>query len=362
MNPIGPIDPDATPETAALFHRLRQLSESHTLFGHQHATEYGHGWSGDPDRSDVKSVCGSHPAVIGVDLMDLSSRPRAEIERGKERLRENIVATHGRGGLTTLCWHFHNPVSGTDFYWKDDGSTAPAVGHLIPGGSHHEKYKEILSDVADLAKSVIGKGGTLAPMIFRPFHEMDGRWFWWGKPHCNAEEFVALWRFTVEHLRGELDVHNLLYAFSPDCLFRTEEEYLERYPGDAWVDLLGMDDYADFGRDGKYNIEAGVAKLKIVSEYARRAGKLAAFTETGLESIAEPNWWTETLLPALKTDGLRLCYALVWRNDVRSPTHYYAPFPGHPSAPDFLRFCEDPHMLLESDLQGLDAVQTLENS
>jgi mannan endo-1,4-beta-mannosidase len=62
------IDPLATKETKALFNNLYKLSEKHTLFGHQHATEYGHGWSGDADRSDVKSVVGSHPAVIGIDL------------------------------------------------------------------------------------------------------------------------------------------------------------------------------------------------------------------------------------------------------------------------------------------------------
>src|SRR6188768_1482524 len=62
------IDKKATKETRALFNNLKRLSAEHSLFGHQHATEYGHGWSGGADRSDVKSVTGSHPAVIGVDF------------------------------------------------------------------------------------------------------------------------------------------------------------------------------------------------------------------------------------------------------------------------------------------------------
>ena len=190
-------------------------------------------------------------------------------------------------------------------------------------------------------------------MIFRPFHEFDGDWFWWGAPHCAAEDFIALWRFTVSYLRDTLGVHNFLYAFSPDCIFQTEAEFLERYPGDEWVDMVGMDDYADFGRDGKYDVEAGVKKLRIVSDYAQKAGKLAAFTETGLESIADPAWWTDTLLPALKTGGLKLCYVLVWRNDITSPTHYYAPFPGHPSVPDFLKFRADSVPLFADNLPPL---------
>jgi mannan endo-1,4-beta-mannosidase len=348
----GLIDPDATAETVALFQNLRRLSEKHILFGHQHATEYGHVWHGDPDRSDVKSVTGSHPAVIGVDVMGLSGLPAEEIAKNGEALRQNIVDTYNRGGVTTVAWHMHNPVTDTSFYWKE-GESAPAVRHIIPGGSHHEQYKEILRRIADLAASAVGRDGTLAPIIFRPFHEFDGGWFWWGKPHCTREEFIGLWRFTVSYLRDQMRVHNFLYAFSPDCLFNTEQEFLERYPGDEWVDMVGMDDYADFGRNGRYNIEAGVRKLRIISDYAGRAGKLAAFTETGLESVAEPDWWTKTLLPALKSEGLRLCYVLVWRNDVNSPTHYYAPFPGHPGVPDFLRFCNDPFTLLEKDLSPL---------
>lgn len=73
---IGTIDKNATAETKALFRNLKQLSANHTLFGHQHAIEYGHGWAGDADRSDVKSVTGSHPAVIGVDISGLPGSRR----------------------------------------------------------------------------------------------------------------------------------------------------------------------------------------------------------------------------------------------------------------------------------------------
>src|SRR6188768_4530928 len=77
------IDGHATRETQALHQNLRKLSDKHILFGHQHATEYGHGWYGDENRSDVRSVTGSHPAVIGVDFSGLSGRPDAEIQKTK---------------------------------------------------------------------------------------------------------------------------------------------------------------------------------------------------------------------------------------------------------------------------------------
>ncbi|MGV3639094.1 MAG: glycoside hydrolase family 26 protein [Adhaeribacter sp.] len=347
-----PIDDNATRQTRALFYNLKKLSRKHTLFGHQHATEYGHGWAGDQDRSDVKSVSGSHPAVIGVDFSGFSGRPPAAIRQAQEQLRQVVVDTYNRGGVTTVAWHFPNPVSRGGFYWVDSLSL-PAVRYIIPGGQAHGQYKQILQGIATWAHSLQGKDGKLAPVIFRPFHEFDGGWFWWGKPHASREEFISLWQFTVSYLRDSLQVHNFLYAFSPDNKFNTEAEFLERYPGDAWVDMVGMDNYGDMGRGGKYDLEAAARKLKIVSDYGRKAGKLAAFTETGLESIPEPDWWTGRLLQVMKKPDLQLAYVLVWRNDIRSPTHYYAPFPGQASVPDFLKFYQDPYTLFEADLKKI---------
>lgn len=348
---VKTIDPEATKETKMLFQNLMRLSENHTLFGHQHATEYGHGWHGETGRSDVKSVTGSHPAIIGVDVMGFSGRPKEEIAKAKENLRRNVIDTYNRGGVTTVAWHFSNPVSGGGFYWKDSVSL-PAVRYIIPGGEAHEQYKEILDGLGEWAHSIKGADNALVPVIFRPYHEFDGDWFWWGKSHTSKEDFITLWRFTVSYLRDSLHVHNFLYAFSPDNRFNNEEEFLERYPGDEWVDMVGMDNYADLGRD-RYDIEAAAKKLKIVSDYAIKANKLAAFTETGLESIPDTTWWTNTLLKIMKTDHMRLAYVLVWRNDINSPTHYYAPYPGHISVPNFLEFYHDPYTLFEKDLKNI---------
>ena len=349
---MAPIDTKATKETKALFKNLFTLSENHTLFGHQHATEYGHGWSGDADRSDVKSVVGTHPAVIGVDFSELSGRPEAEIKKTKEKLIKLITDTYNRGGVTTVAWHFSNPVSPGGFYWKDSVSL-PAVKHIIPGGEAHAKYLKILDGLAEVAKSVKGKKGEAIPVIFRPFHEFDGDWFWWGKSHCTPEEFKSLWRSTVGYLRDSAGVHNFIYAFSPDNTFTSEQQYMERYPGNEWVDMVGMDNYGDMGRDDKYNVDAAIQKLKIVSSFALKNNKLAAFTETGLESLPNPSWWNDVLLKVMKSEGIRMSYVLVWRNDATSPTHYYAPYPGHSSVSDFKKFYDDPYTLFEKDLKNI---------
>ena len=346
------VDRKATKETKALYKNLNQLSQQHILFGHQHATEYGHGWTGEDSRSDVKSVTGSHPAVIGVDFGGLSGRPEVAIEKEKNKLLKIITDTYSRGGVVTVSWHFSNPVSPGGFYWVDSVSK-PAVRYIIPGGTHHQHYKQILKTIGELANSAKGNDGKLVPMIFRPYHEMEGNWFWWGGNHCNPEEFTKLWQFTVSYLRDSLRVHNFIYAFSPDCNFNSEEEYIERYPGNEWVDMVGMDDYADFGRYGKYNTDSGYYRLKLVSDFAIKNNKLAALTETGLESIPNQKWWTDILLKTLQRSNLNLCYVLVWRNDSKSPTHYYAPFPGQVSANNFIEFYNSPYTLFENDLRKI---------
>lgn len=349
---FGQIDINATTETKALYKNLKNISKKQILFGHQHALEYGHGWSNDPDRSDVKSVTGSHPAVVGIDFSGFSGILKEAIEKNKEVLRKNVIATYERGGVTTVSWHFSNPASKGGFYWVDSIS-APAISMIKEGGSHHQEYIEILKTIADFAQSVKAKDGKLAPMIFRPYHEFDGEWFWWGKPHCSREDFISVWQFTVTYLRDTLGVHNFIYAFSPDNKFTSTKEFLDRYPGDDFVDMVGVDNYGDFGRDGKYNLKLGVKKLKIISDFAIKKNKLAAFTETGLESIPNTSWWTDSLLKTLKSKKLQLAYVLVWRNDAKSATHYYAPFPGQVSVPDFIKFYDDPYTIFEIDLKNI---------
>ena len=349
---IQTIDKNATKETKALNANLKKLSEKYILFGHQHATQYGHGWVGDENRSDVKSVTGSHPAVIGVDFSGLNGPSESEIEKEKTSLIKYISETYDRGGVITAAWHFNNPVSNTNFYWNDSTATA-AVKNIIPGGTHHQKYKSILKNIADVAKATKGNDGKIVPIIFRPFHELDGDWFWWGARHCTIDEFKTLWQFTVTYLKDSLQVHNFIYAFSPDNKFFTEEKYLERYPGNEFVDLVGVDNYGDFGRGGHYDLDAGYTKLKIVSDFALKNGKLAAFTETGLESIPDSTWWTNKLLKTLLRSDLKLCYVLVWRNDSKSPTHFYAPFPGQKSEKDFIDFYNSPNTFFENDLKNI---------
>lgn len=346
------ISPNATLETQALFRNLKNLSKENILFGHHDANAYGHSWIGIPNKSDVKDVCGSHPAVYGCDFASITreNTPKEQVEN-ETGLRKRIIEVYNRGSVNTVTWHSHNPVNNGSFYYKDN--PIKAVPLLIPGGQYHEQYKKILQTIAVFAKSIKGENGELIPLIFRPFHEYEGDWFWWGVPHhCSKEEFLKLWKFTITYLKDDLGVTNFIYAISPDCRFNSRDEFLEYYPGDEYVDLIGMDNYWDFRPDGG-SLEAFSKKIKIVSDEAITRNKVAALTETGLEGIPDPVWWTKTLLRLLKNQKLELSYVMVWRNAYDNPTHYYAPFPGQVSAKDFIKFRKDKYTLFENDLDNI---------
>jgi mannan endo-1,4-beta-mannosidase len=346
-------DKAATPQTRALFRNLLALAPSRTLFGHQNTLAYGHDWVDEPGRSDVKEVAGAYPAVYGWDVMDIfgtTDRFRYDPVRA-DRLRRWILEGYARGGVITLSWHMPNPVARTDAW---DVKTR-AVERILPGGDHHAAYLEQLDTAARFFASLRAQDGTMVPVIFRPYHEHTGSWFWWGRDHASVDQFVALWRMTVARMRDHHRLHNLLYAYSTD-VFDSEAAYLERYPGDDVIDVLGFDDY--HGIKSRETLPKFEARLKMLVTMARARRKIPAVTETGLEAIPNPIWWTDVLGRGLNADpaGAGIAWVLVWRNANRAREnreHFYAPYPGQASAEDFVRFTRHPRILLENELPDL---------
>ena len=145
----------------------------------------------------MKTTCGDYSAVYGWDLVQTGKKP--------EVFARLIAEAFARGGVQTFSWHLWNPVTGKNFY-----DCTPAVAAILPGGTKHDAYRAQLKTVADFFTSLKAKDGRPIPIIFRPFHVHTGSWFWWGQKHCSKDEYIALWRFTVKHLRDELGLHQAL--------------------------------------------------------------------------------------------------------------------------------------------------------
>ena len=336
------IDPKATLETKNLYANLKRLARTGTMFGHQDALAYGMGWKAQPGRSDVHDVAGEYPAVLGSDLGLLELDSLAELDGVPfANQRQYVAQAYTQGGVNTFSWHMRNPVDPTKSSWDKADST---ISHLFSARKSLRRYRGWLARFARYAKSLKGSNGEAIPIIFRPFHEHTGNWFWWGKAHCTPAEYKHLWHYTVDYLRKKKKVHNLLYAYSTDN-FTSREDYLERYPGDDYVDVIGFDTY--HRPNAKDTVDLFVPKVRKMVEALRDMGrekdKLTAITEIGLEKIPITDWWTTVLKPIVQDAGLS--YVLVWRNG--RPDHYYAPYPNQVSAKNFGEFTKDPGILLE---------------
>lgn len=334
-----------TDETENLLTNLKKVSSRGIMFGHHDDTVYGIGWEGDEGRSDVKSVCGDYPAVISFDLGELELGGESNLDKVPfDKLRQEIINQYRRGGMISLSWHVRNPLTGGDAW---DVKDTTVVQSILPGGVNHEKFAGWLDKVAGFINSLQTAEGVKVPVLFRPWHENSGSWFWWGEKLCTPEDYKALWRMTVDSLQSK-GVDNALYAYSPGAEPQDTTQYLERYPGDDLIDVIGFDTY-QFDRD---TFLAGLERsLAIVDSIGQAHGKVIAVTEVGYEGIPDSKWWTGTLLPAL--EKYPVAYVLVWRNARERITHFYAPYPGQTSAGDFVEFYKNPKTLFAADVNSL---------
>ncbi len=206
--------------------------------------------------------------------------------------------------------------------------------------------------VAVFTLSLKDKNQVPIPVILRLFHELNGNWFWWGKDHCTPEDFKKLWQFTISYLRDTKNVHQLLYAYNTDKFF-SKEEYLLKYPGDEYVDVLGFDIYQrNKGDEGNNEfIKNADTMLTMIDDIAFERNKIPALTEFGFVQLPDSTWFTNVLLKAF--DHHKISYALAWRNAGYKPSgevEYYLPFKGNPVANDFIKFYNDPTTLFQKEV------------
>ncbi len=349
LSGFAQVDPLATSEAKALYQKLfrtsRNFNEGKILYGHQNAFHEGRGWrlQGNSDwhgslpETDLHKFIGKDPAVVGYDF--------AEVGDWNEDLVVNQMrAIHQKGGVVTLSWHIPNfDASGTDSdAWNTSGGT---VKKILRDPGFRGLFVRRLDRLVHFLERVRD-----VPIIFRPWHEHNYFWFWWGNSHCTPEEYKSLWRLTSRHLMKK-GIHHLLYAYSPNDI---GDDYFERYPGDRFVDVLGVDTYFKSMPENLYFL--GVSPLDewkndvvTLLGWAEEHGKIPAITEFGNEGIVYSRFWTDYFSWPMERDGLRQfasrkgipaprlkpAYSLLWRNDRDSPKHFYSPFPGAPENANF---------------------------
>ena len=337
-----------------LFERLDSLRHKGYMFGHQDDPMYGLTWEYDKDSSDVKNVCGDYPAVMGFELGGIEMADAKSLDSVPfTRITEEVINHYQRGGIITLSWHPRNPLTtiegggnaGQKFpegtAWDVTDSTV--VKNILPGGAKYELFQTWMQRLSDFLATLKTADGKKIPILFRPWHENTGSWFWWGEKLCTAEEYKALWNMLQDKLNAD-GFDNLLWAYSPGMAADlTAEKYLERYPGDDRIGMVGIDGY-QWGNKEDFVAQLD-QNLTMLTQFAADHGTIPALTECGLKNLTDPTWWTSTLTPVL--DKHAISYFLVWRNYKKE---WFGPAPSKPDAPYFKEMYAKENVLFLKDI------------
>ena len=347
-------DKKATMETVRLFRSLFELQNIGVMYGHQDDLMYGSRWWYEKDRSDTRDFTGDYPAVAGFEL--------GHLELGNERsldsvsfvqITEQIKIHYQRGGVVTISWHANNPftmqipdtLSRRQHGTAWDVSSKEVVASILPGGINHDMFNIWLERLAEFFIGLKDEKGIPIPFIFRPYHEHSGSFFWWGTNICTDEEYAALWRYTVNYLRDNKNIHNILYAYNTDRV-TSLEQYMKGYPGDDIIDMLSLDMY---DRGEQFGSELDSA-LNFITKEAIARKKLTALSETGGRR-GMPDWWSSVLLPVVSKYPVG--YVLTWRHAYRPrfirPGSSNQPFPE-----DFINFYKSPRTIFLKELQEVN--------
>lgn len=351
------VDPEVSPETANLLTNLHKLAweTDKIIFGQEFPLSYQKEMKGinDPNTSDVKDVVGDHPGVHGSDFHFLIDKDP------HERMAHKIAAltAYESGAILTFDYHWLGKYGETHSWDKNDAKILYNVVHDNDKTGDVTWFYQHLDEVLEVVNNDLQ-----FPIVFRPFHEMNGNWFWWGsKLKGGPETYRRAYQILVEYMSERTDY--LLFCWSPDKTFD-----LEYYPGNEYVDVIGFDGYGQ--GDPKttwFTVEDMVGGLEKAVDFAEKNGKVAAFTETGFGTTSnidyhtsQPDWWNSSVLePILASEkASKIAWVLTWINANWSGP--YVPYSGSPQASkeSFQKFYDHESTLFEKEVSDLNIYQS----
>lgn len=215
-------NPNASSAARRLYAYLGSQYGKKTLTGQQEQGSAPPNPHGELDY--LKRVTGKLPAILGLDYID---------PRDNDAVNDRATAWARSGGIVTLCWHWGAPDIGTGYEnSKKDFDVAAA---LKPGTPQNVAMMRDMTEVARLLNVLQDRG---VPVLWRPFHEFSGDWFWWGKHGSNA--FKALWALMYDQFTRVHGLDNLIWVLG----WAGQNVDPTWYPGRATVDVAGADIYA----------------------------------------------------------------------------------------------------------------------
>jgi mannan endo-1,4-beta-mannosidase len=212
----------------------------------------------------IHEKTGHWPALLGIDYADYSSS-RSGLTFAVPN--QTAIEYWKQGGLVTVSAHLYNPARTNAGGLRDKGVDLASL--LNPDSETHLRWMKELDQLADGLQQLKDAGVVV---LWRPFHEMNGGWFWWGGH--DPEVFIKVWRHMFDYFTETKHLDNLLWVYSPNH----GEKTAAYYPGDRCVDLIGLDAYTDFIDPDHIHGYDEIAKI----------GKPFGFTEFGPHGSENP--------------------------------------------------------------------------
>jgi mannan endo-1,4-beta-mannosidase len=298
---IKPVTPDASPEAVALLNYIQGISGKYTLTGQ-------HNYPNTRDTSTrlAARTWGKTPAIFGQDFGFAAPGDKDAVAA-----RPGIIAEcerqYGQGSIITLCWHAVPPTADEPVTFRPKPDAATNKLASVQGQLTDEQWNDLITPGTELHNHWCAQVDVIAgylkqlqaariPVLWRPYHEMNGEWFWWGGRR-GERGTTALYRQLFDRLVNYHHLNNLVWIWSVDRPSTPERQFADYCPGSAYFDIAALDVYRSDFQQSYYN-----DLLKLAD------GKPVTLAEVGppppLQVLKKQPKWTWWMLWAVGGRGM----------------------------------------------------------
>ncbi|WP_379154441.1 glycosyl hydrolase [Paenibacillus sp. sgz5001063] len=229
---VTPVNPAASKEASGLLDYLVSLGGKGVITGQHDYLE-----SPDEYNNQLKKAAGDFAVLHGYELGAINNQSERTIARQRQAVVDSAIEWYENGGIVAMT--FHQNLPGTTPEWANvhmSLSQEKFDAYVTPGTP---QYKSLLASLDEIAVYLGELRDAGVPVLWRPYHEMNGNWFWWGQ----KDNYSKLWNITYDRLVNKHKLNNLLWVWNPNAPNEWADPYSIYYPGADKVDILAADIY-----------------------------------------------------------------------------------------------------------------------
>ena len=282
-------NPNASAAAKELYNYICETYGGAIISGQQESTWMG---SDQYEFEYIYEKTGKYPAIRGLDYMNDDFKG----------VNKRAADWYERGGIVTICWHCGCDFSGS---WDECMKTEIADwGKSLTEGT--PEYEKLIAGMDKAAEALKELKEQNIPVLWRPFHELDGGWFWWSKG--GAENFKKLWAVMYDRYTNYWELDNLIWVLGYSGNGR---DYDKWYPGDEYVDIIGADSYSDGANEELYKKAANAAEkeMPVCFHECGRIPTVQQLKDGKAEWVWFMTWHTEHITDHNNVDDLKNIYS-----------------------------------------------------